>query len=64
MKHRWLTPLAAAAAALIVFYFPMAYPWQLALLAATAIGAFVYSTQSTWARLRRLYRQPGRHRNG
>ncbi len=36
----------------------MAYPWQLAVLAATAIGALVYSTQLTWKRMRRLLLPP------
>lgn len=37
----------------------LGYPWQFAVLTATAIGALVYSAQSTWFRLRGLYGQPG-----
>ena len=55
MRHRWLPPLAIASAAFVFFLVLMTYPWQLALLSATAIGAFVYSAQGTWARLRRLH---------
>ena len=56
MKRPWILPVAAAVLAFGHFLTAMAYPWQLALLAATAIGAFVYSTRVTWQRLRRLYR--------
>ncbi len=65
MKNRWLPPLAATIVAFAVFFSGMAYPWQLALLAAAAIGAFVYAALGTWARLHLLYRPsglPGRHR--
>ncbi len=50
--------LALAALAFAIFLAASAYPWQLAVLAATAIGALVYSTQITWDRMRRLYRPP------
>lgn len=50
--------LVAAAVAFAVFVAAMAYPWQLAVLVATAIGALVYSTHTTWKRMRRLYRPP------
>ncbi len=58
MRRVWLPPVASAIAAFGFFLAAMAYPWQLALLAATAIGAFVYSTQVTWRRMRRLIRRP------
>ena len=64
MRRRWLPPLAAAAASFILCLVPMAYPWQLALLTATAIGAFVYSAQGTWARMRQLYQRPEKPQNG
>lgn len=64
MRRRWLPPLAAAAASFILFLVPMAYPWQLALLAATAIGAFVYSAHGTWVRIRQLYQQSDKPQNG
>ncbi len=50
--------LTAALLSFAVFRLAMAYPWQLAILTATAIGALVYSAQTTWKRLRRLYRPP------
>lgn len=53
-----LTSLALAAAAFGVFLAAMAYPWQLALLAGTAIGALAYSTWLTWRRMRLLYSRP------
>ena len=59
-----MPPLAAALASFVIFRFPMAYPWQLALLIAVAIGAFVYSAQGTWLRMRRLYQSPEKFRGG
>ena len=41
-----------------IFKTAMAYPWQLAVLVGTAIGALVYSAQTTWVRMRKLYRRP------
>ncbi len=41
-----------------LFLYVMAYPWQLAVLASTAIGALAYSAQTTWTRMRRLHRPP------
>lgn len=64
LRRRWLPPLVTAAASFILFLVPMAYPWQLALLAATAIGAFVYSAHGTWVRMRRLHRRPEKPPNG
>ncbi len=58
LRRIWLPPLVSALAAFGFFLAAMAYPWQLAVLAATAIGAFVYSTQITWQRMRRLARPP------
>ncbi len=63
MRRIWLPPLVSALAAFGFFLAAMAYPWQLALLAATAIGAFVYSTQITWQRMRRLARPPEARRS-
>ena len=62
MRRVWLPPLASALAAFGYFLAGMAYPWQLALLAATAIGALVYSTQVTWRRMRRLTQSRPSHR--
>ncbi len=53
-----LLALATTLLAFTVFFAALDYPWQLAVLAATAIGALVYSTQITWLRMRRLYRPP------
>ncbi len=53
-----MTSLVLAILSFGIFFAAMAYPWQLAVLAATAIGALVYSTQITWQRMRRLYRPP------
>ncbi len=50
--------LVLAILAFAVFGAAMAYPWQLAVLAATAIGALGYSAHVTWRRMRRLYRPP------
>ena len=50
--------LAVAVLAFGIFFAAMAYPWQLAVLAATAIGALIYSTHATWQRMRPLYRPP------
>lgn len=36
----------------------LAYPWQLAVLVGTAIGALVHSALATWKRMSRLYRRP------
>lgn len=58
MRHRWLPPSVAAGAAFGSFMVILRYPWFLALLASTAIGALVYSAQGTWERLRGLYAQP------
>ena len=57
-RRRWLLPLAIAVSAFVFFSAATGYPWQLALLTATAVGAFVYSAQVTWERIRRLYRRP------
>ncbi len=54
MRRLWLPPLASAVAAFGYFSVATAYPWQFALLAATAVGALAYSTQVTWRRMRRL----------
>ncbi len=53
-----IVSLTLAVLSFAIFLKMMAYPWQLAVLAATAIGALVYSIQSTWRRMRRLYRPP------
>lgn len=63
MKHTGVsrTALLALASMMLsfaIFFMAMAYPWQLALLASTAIGAFVYSALATWRRMRKLYRRP------
>ncbi len=50
--------LGLATLSFAIFFAAMAYPWQLAVLAATAIGALVYSTHTTWTRMRRLFRPP------
>lgn len=42
-----LLALAVAAIAYAVFLFGRGYPWQLAFLAAVAIGALVYATLRT-----------------
>lgn len=34
----------------------IAYPWQLALLAATGVSALTYSALTTWTRMRRFHR--------
>ena len=52
----WIS-FALAVFSFAIFRVAMAYPWQLAVLAATAIGALVYSTFVTWNRMRRLYRR-------
>lgn len=57
-RSRWFPPVAVAVVAFGFYFLVMSYPWQLALLAATAIGALVYSTQVTAARMRRLYTLP------
>lgn len=54
----WFPPLATSAAALGFYLGVVSYPWQLAVLAATAIGALVYSTRVTIERMRRLYTLP------
>ena len=58
MSSRWLLPVVGAAGAFAAFLLGAGYPWQLALLTATAIGALVYSAQITWARMNRLLRRP------
>lgn len=58
MRSTAMTSLAVAILSFGVFLTMMAYPWQLAVLAATAIGALVYSAQITFGRMRRLYRPP------
>ena len=49
-----VAPLIAAFASYLFFSQVMAYPWQLALLVALAIGALVFSSQRTMERLRSL----------
>ncbi len=56
MRARAIVSLVLAVLSFAVFFVAMAYPWQLAVLAATAIGALVYSTHATWERMRALLR--------
>ena len=58
MSSRWILPVVGAAGAFLAFLWGAGYPWQLALLTATAIGALVYSGQATWVRMRRLLQGP------
>ena len=58
VTRRWFPAAVAATAAFGFYLAAMSYPWQLALLAATAIGALIYSAQVTFVRLRRLYAPP------
>ncbi len=58
MNRAAVASLAIAILAFAVFLTRMAYPWQLAVLAGTAIGALAYSGLTTWTRMRRLYRPP------
>lgn len=58
MRRRGLLSSVAGAIAFGVFLSVFGYPWPLAVLASTAIGAFVYSAQSTWERLRDIYSRP------
>lgn len=53
--RRALLPLAAALLSFPLFAVVMAYPWQLALLTASAIGALIYSTQRTVDNLRTFF---------
>ena len=54
----WFAPVTVTVAAFVFYLFVMSYPWQLAVLASTAIGALVYSTRVTLERMRRLYTLP------
>ncbi len=56
-SHAALIPLAFATLSFAIFFAAMAYPWQLAVLASTAIGALIYSALGTWKRMRKLYRR-------
>ena len=58
MKYAGLISIAVAILAFAIFSAVMSYPWPLAVLAGTAIGAFVYSTHATWRRMSRLVRRP------
>lgn len=57
MRGLAVLPLAVAAAVFAALYFGRGYPWQLALLAATAIGAFIHVTRRTITHLRQLNRR-------
>ena len=54
----WLAPAAVTVATFVFYLLALSYPWQLAVLAATALGALVYSTRATLERLHRLYTVP------
>jgi uncharacterized membrane protein len=56
MKGLGLLSLAVAAAAFATLAWVRGYPWQLALLAALAIGALVYVTGRTIQNMRQLSR--------
>ena len=56
MRGLSILPLALAAVAFLVLTRARGYPWQLALLAAVAIGALVYVTRRTIQNMRRLSR--------
>ncbi len=58
MNRAAVASMAIAILAFAVFLTRMTYPWQLAVLAGTAIGALAYSGLTTWTRMRRLYRPP------
>ena len=53
-----LVSLALTILSFAIFFAAMAYPWPLAVLASTAIGALAYSALGTWKRMRKLYRRP------
>lgn len=56
MNRDTIISLMALILAFAVFATRIAYPWQLALLAATGVGALTYSALTTWTRMRRVYR--------
>ena len=56
MRGLSILPLALAAVAFLVLTRARGYPWQLALLAAVAIGALVYVTGRTIQNMRQLSR--------
>ena len=54
MRGVWRLPLLAAVVAFPALWLVRSYPWQLALLTATAIAAFVYAIQRTVQNMRGL----------
>ncbi len=56
MRAPRIVPLAVTVAALLWFLFGRDYPWQLALLAATAFGALAYVILRTVQNMRELQR--------
>jgi hypothetical protein len=54
LKVPRLLPATAAVAAFLVFFVGRGYPWQLALLAAAAIGALVYVALRSLQNMRHL----------
>ncbi len=56
MKGFWLLPLAVTLGTFLILYQGRGYPWQLALLAATAVGALIYAGRRTLSNLRLLSR--------
>ncbi len=56
MRGFWILPLAATIGAYLFLTWGRGYPWQLALLAATAVGALIYAGRRTLRNLRLLSR--------
>lgn len=56
MRGFWILPLAATIGAYLFLTQGRGYPWQLALLAATAVGALIYASRRTLHNLRLLSR--------
>ncbi len=56
MRALWILPLVATLGAFLFLYWGRAYPWQLALLASTAIGALIYAGRRTLRNLKLLSR--------
>ncbi len=56
MRALWVLPLAVTLGAFSILYWGRGYPWQLALLASTAIGALIYAGRRTLRNLKLLSR--------
>ena len=56
MRGLWILPLAVVAGTFLALTWARGYPWQLALMAALAIGALIYVTQRTIQNMRSLAR--------